>query len=393
MLFLLENLNGYALVEKISNDKNMVTNTEDLNLRSLYKYKTRKEALKSTEKLIQGKFTKNLKKFLLNNVRKEDSLIVGDTKLKIEINKNLGHKFCLNIEVKSNFREIREYFVKIWETNNPCINKDNIISISHLIYSRKLKITGSKIDTMIIYANKIFDEIEKEINFFSIRLREWYSWHFPELCNLVRDNLVYAKLISKIETRVHLKSVDISDIVDSETANKIRELSELSLGSDFSSDDLESVLCLSTQIISLSCFKEILKNYIKSRMYTVAPNLTATVGERIGAKLISHVGSLVNLSKYPASTIQIFGAEKALFRAKKDKKPTPKFGIIYNSSIVTIASNKNKGKIGRMVSGKIALSARMDALGELKQGGSLGLKNKIKIEQRLKQLESFERKI
>jgi nucleolar protein 58 len=122
-------------------------------------------------------------------------------------------------------------------------------------------------------------------------------------------------------------------------------------------------------------------------MAAIAPNLTQLVGELVGAKLISHSGSLMNLAKQPASTIQILGAEKALFRALKTKKSTPKYGLIYNASIVGQANNKLKGKISRTLANKAALCVRSDALGE-GQDGSLGTKNRSYLEGRLKLLES-----
>jgi nucleolar protein 58 len=122
-------------------------------------------------------------------------------------------------------------------------------------------------------------------------------------------------------------------------------------------------------------------------MAAVAPNLTQLVGELVGAKLISHSGSLMNLAKQPASTIQILGAEKALFRALKTKKNTPKYGLIYNASIVGQAKNQLKGKISRTLANKCALCVRFDALGE-GEDGALGTKNRSYLEGRLKLLES-----
>lgn len=83
-------------------------------------------------------------------------------------------------------------------------------------------------------------------------------------------------------------------------------------------------------------------------MQALAPNLTALVGELVGARLIAHAGSLMNLAKSPGSTIQILGAEKALFRALKTKHDTPKYGLIYHASLIGQATGKNKGKIARM---------------------------------------------
>lgn len=104
--------------------------------------------------------------------------------------------------------------------------------------------------------------------------------------------------------------------------------------------------------------------YLRERMQAVAPNLQALIGEIVGSKLIAHAGGLTNLSKYPASTIQILGAEKALFRALKTKGKTPKYGLIFNSTFIGRAGTKNKGKISRYLANKCAIAARVDSFSE-----------------------------
>ena len=118
----------------------------------------------------------------------------------------------------------------------------------------------------------------------------------------------------------------------------------------------------------------------------MAPNLTILVGELVEARLISHAGFLINLAKHPASAVQILGAEKALFRALKSKKDTPKYGLIYHAQLVGQSSTRNKGKMSRMLAVKASLATRVDALGE---GGSfdLGAEHKAKLEARLRILE------
>ncbi len=121
-------------------------------------------------------------------------------------------------------------------------------------------------------------------------------------------------------------------------------------------------------------------------MNAIAPNLTVMVGELVGARLIAHAGSLMALAKHPASTVQILGAEKALFRALKTKHDTPKYGLIYHASLVGQATPKLKGKVSRMLAAKTALSIRMDALGD-SEGATIGFEGREKVELRLRQLE------
>src|SRR6202030_1234646 len=117
-----------------------------------------------------------------------------------------------------------------------------------------------------------------------------------------------------------------------------------------------NITALADQVISIGDYRAELYEYLKNRMNTIAPSLTAMVGELVGARLIAHAGSLMNLAKHPASTVQILGAEKALFRALKTKTDTPKYGLIYHASLVGQAGPKLKGKIARMVATKASIS-------------------------------------
>ena len=176
------------------------------------------------------------------------------------------------------------------------------------------------------------------------------------------------------------------------------------MGTEISQSDLDNILLLVDQIISLSEYRAQLYNYLCSRMRSIAPNLTTLVGELVGARLIAHAGNLVNLAKQPASTIQILGAEKALFRALKTKHDTPKYGLIFHASLVGQASLKNRGKIARTLAAKSALSLRYDALVGLTtrsgdsanvemedadiDGPTVGIKYREKVERRLRILEN-----
>lgn len=121
-------------------------------------------------------------------------------------------------------------------------------------------------------------------------------------------------------------------------------------------------------------------------MMAIAPNVTVMVGELIGARLIAHAGSLLNLAKHAASTVQILGAEKALFRALKSRRDTPKYGLIYHASLVGQTSPKHKGKISRMLAAKTVLAIRYDAFGE-DSSSAMGVENRAKLEARLRTLE------
>merc|ERR1712129_520642 len=128
--------------------------------------------------------------------------------------------------------------------------------------------------------------------------------------------------------------------------------------------DITNIKHLCQQVIEIQEYRGQLYEYLKNRMLAIAPNLTVLVGELVGARLIAHAGSLMNLAKHPASTVQILGAEKALFKALKTKHDTPKYGLIYHAQLVGQASSKMKGKVSRMLAAKAALACRVDALGD-----------------------------
>merc|ERR1712021_184518 len=149
-----------------------------------------------------------------------------------------------------------------------------------------------------------------------------------------------------------------------EIAAEVREAAEISMGTEILPEDEMHLKTLANQVVQIGLYRQNLAEYLKNRMTAVAPNLTQLVGELVGAKLISHSGSLMILAKQPASTIQILGAEKALFRALKTKSDTPKYGLIYHASLIGQASPKNKGKISRVLAAKASLGIRVDALSD-----------------------------
>merc|ERR1711937_859945 len=159
------------------------------------------------------------------------------------------------------------------------------------------------------------------------------------------------------------------------------------MGTEISETDIAHVGELCDQVVSISEYRAQLFEYLCNRMQAVAPNLTVLVGELVGARLIAHAGSLMSLAKQPASTVQILGAEKALFRALKTKHETPKYGLIYHASLVGQAQPKNRGKISRVLAAKTSLAIRVDALGETSDV-TIGHTARQKVEDRLRSLEN-----
>ena len=274
------------------------------------------------------------------------------------------------------------------------------LGLSHSLSRHKLKFSPDKVDTMIVQAIALLDDLDKELNTYAMRVKEWYGWHFPEMGRIVNDNLAYARVILSMGMRTSAAKADLAEILPEEIEGAVKAAAEVSMGTEMTIEDLENIQALAEQVVSFTEYRQQLSGYLSARMAAIAPNLTALVGDLVGARLIAHAGSLMNLAKSPASTIQILGAEKALFRALKTKHDTPKYGLIYHASLIGQATGKNKGKIARMLATKAALGLRVDALAEWSAEGegnadlvteeekaALGVENRLKIERRLASLE------
>jgi nucleolar protein 58 len=369
---------------------------EMLKLKKFVKFDSAATALEEAASLKEGKVPELLTQ-LLDDLKSEKkaSLAVADMKLGTAIS-NLP---SLNISPVSGsntmdlFRGIRGQLANLI----PGLVEENFdrmaLGLSHSMSRHKLKFSADKVDSMIIQAIKLLDDLDKELNVYAMRTKEWYGWHFPEMAKILNDNLAYARVILAVGMRTSIADSDLSEILPEEIEVSIKAAAEISMGTEITEEDLENIKLLADQVIVYQNYRAQLSSYLESRMRAIAPNLTALVGYLVGARLIAHAGSLISLAKSPGSTIQILGAEKALFRALKTKHDTPKYGLIYHSSLIGQATGRNKGKIARMLSAKAALGLRVDALGEAEddedeeERAILGLSNRIKLENHLRKLE------
>merc|ERR1712179_411976 len=181
-------------------------------------------------------------------------------------------------------------------------------------------------------------------------------------------------------------------VLPEEVEEKVKRAAEISMGTEIADLDLVNISHLCEEIVEMSDYRGQLWSYLKNRMIAIAPNLTILVGELVGARLISHAGSLMNLAKHPASTVQILGAEKALFKALKTKHDTPKYGLIYHAQLVGQTTTALKGKVSRMLAAKASLACRVDAFSEDTTSSiEIGTEQRLKVEARINQLEGGNR--
>ncbi|MEM2589109.1 MAG: C/D box methylation guide ribonucleoprotein complex aNOP56 subunit [Candidatus Bathyarchaeia archaeon] len=249
----------------------------------------------------------------------------------------------------------------------------------------KLKVKGAveKRDLLIAQAIQTLDDLDKTINLFMSRVREWYGIHFPELDRLLEKHETYARLVVNIGKREGFTIEKLEkEGLPKQKVEQIANVAKSSMGADLSEEDLAQVQALSRTVLGLYNLREAVEKYIDTAMEEVAPNIKALTGALLGARLIALAGGLINLAKMPASTLQVLGAEKALFRSLKTGTKPPKHGIIFQHPYLHEAKKWQRGKIARALAGKLAIAARTDVFG----GRYIGEELKADLEKRVEEI-------
>ena len=256
------------------------------------------------------------------------------------------------------FRKMLMYF-KNFQFFNDFYNKN--------IQITKLDVKNSvSNDTLLIQAIKSIDELDKAINLLVKRLREWYDLYNPEFSRSVADHESFIESILENEKIALLKKIGV-EIEDS-------------IGADFNRENLEPIKNLAQKIHDLYILRKRHLEYISSLMDQYCSNLKAVCEVMIAAKLLEHAGSLKRLSEMPASTIQILGAEKALFRHMKTGAKPPRHGVIVSHPLIARATEKMHGKVARTLADKISIAAKVDYF----HGKFIGSKLREELEEKFK---------
>ena len=326
-------------------------------------FKSSTNALDNINAVSEGILHDDLKLFLDTNVPKSKKnnvlLGIGDTRISNTIQESTGIKCTANEAVTEIIRGLRLHFSKLVRGLSPQAEAKAQLGLGHSYCRAKVKFNVHRSDNMIIQSIALLDQLDKDVNTFSMRVKEWYSYHFPELVKIVTDNYMYCRLVKEIGNRKDMQP-DIEEkleqiTMDSAVATTILTASKQSMGMDVSAIDLMNIQAFCQRVLSLTDYRKGLVEYLHKRMHSVAPNLSTLIGDVVGARLISHAGSLTSLAKYPASTVQILGAEKALFRALKSRGNTPKYGLIFHSTYIGRAASANKGRISRYLANKCSI--------------------------------------
>src|SRR6266481_6343219 len=229
--------------------------------------------------------------------------------------------------------------------------------------------TGTKRDLYAIQTVRCIEDLDKVLNLLAGRIREWYGLHFPELDRLVEKHDSYIRLVHSLGSRESFSFDALAKLgIPQDKATQISASAEKSSGAEMSGTDLEWLREVCGTVLELYGLREAAEKYTDKIMGEVAPNMTTVLGAVLSAKLISMAGGLENIAKMPSSTLQVLGAEKALFRTLKTAARPPKHGIIFQYAPIHQSPKWLRGKIARAVAGKLAIAARMDVYG----GGDKG---------------------
>ena len=280
----------------------------------------------------------------------ENKIIIETTKRKSQYKELENYE---NIETESPNKggeHLRSHLDEVFKEIGFEKSEEDIIEYYERLAIEQIKQSSQEEDKLLIQAINSVDDIDESISKLVERIRDWYTIYFPEM-DTIGSNETYIKLIALSENR--------EDIMEN-FKDQFSEDIDYSSGADIEEDDLKMLKSFAESIYSLQKSRKELETYIDSKMEAIAPNLRDLLGATLGAKLIAHIGSIKRLATYPASVIQIMGAEKAIFRHLKTGERPPKHGLIFQHPSVRGAKWWNRGKIARNLALKITLAVRKD---------------------------------
>lgn len=304
--------------------------------------------------VLEGNLVSEEQSLLKRMVKNHDEVVV-ETEISLSKYRSLKDSSKFKFETPNKAGEyLRTFMDKVLIETDYIQTEEELKEIVHEI---SLNITRTRLheaskaeDLVLIQAINALDELDETTSKLAERLREWYSIHLPEL-DKIKSHEYYVKLVAKYGDK---DSIISSGLEESDL--KI----ETSIGADLEESDILMLKELASSIKSLQATKKSLNEYIDGKMGELAPNLKDLVGASLGAKLIAHVGGLKRLALLSSGTIQVLGAEKALFRHLKTGERPPKHGLIYQHPEVRGAKYWLRGKIARALASKISLAVRKD---------------------------------
>jgi nucleolar protein 56 len=252
--------------------------------------------------------------------------------------------------------------------------------ISLILARRDVGKALSEREATVIKAIQTLEGLDRALNILSGKLREWYGLHFPELDRLIADHETYSALVGILGDRERMREIPEGIGLDDRVRGELARASSASIGAQLSAEDIEPIRGLAQNLKALYEYRRELEKYISETTLEVAPNLSEIAGPILAARLIERAGGLRRLSMMPSGTIQLLGAEKAMFRALKTRSKPPKHGLIFQHPVVHSSPRGARGVSARVLASQLAVAARADAL----TGNYIGEGLRKRLEERLK---------
>ena len=279
--------------------------------------------------------------------------------------KDMGFKIVSsheNVIIDQFFQTIVEHIINTGLFKNEKAYQSFLRKVAILVTRDRVRSAAEKRDKLIVHAIETIDDIDKTLNLFIGRLREFYGMHFPELGDSIDNHYTFALIVSKTGNRKNITEKFLTDELNFPKNKAIEILSsrEKTMGSNLMEQDIKIIQEQAQTVVDLYQRRNALEKWMEEAMKTTAPNICGVVGPLLGARLISIAGGLKDLAISPSSKIQVLGAEKALYRTIKTGAPPPKHGLIFQDPRINQAKWWLRGKIARIISGRISIAARMD---------------------------------
>jgi nucleolar protein 56 len=270
--------------------------------------------------------------------------------------------------IRQNLRKlaVEKAFVKDQSEFNQFLTKVNIA-----LTKAEIK-KAVKRDSLVVQVNGAIEELDKAINILTERLREFFSLHFPEMDRIVSNHEKYARIVEKFGSREKIEDPELKRFV------------KRSMGIDLKKEDIDALQKFASQILELYKLRKSLEDYLDNLLKEVAPNFRALAGSKIAGKLIAQAGGLDKLAKMPSSTIQLLGAEKALFRHLHGRGKSPKHGVISSHPLLQNAPKNMKGKVARLIASKLSIAAKIDNFSKKNQSAKLKSELEKKVKETMK---------
>ncbi|MHA1231206.1 MAG: C/D box methylation guide ribonucleoprotein complex aNOP56 subunit [Candidatus Helarchaeota archaeon] len=308
------------------------------------------------------------------NPKMDDTIIVEDSDLAYYL-KNLNYEVITQIPSKGG-KYIRKNLIQLLidanYINNESEYSEFINKINSILTRKKISEASEKKDKLLCQTIEAIDQINKYVNALSERLHEWYGLHFPELGKLISNHNTYCKLVAKLGNRENFTAEALKEFrLSDEKIQDIINSAKNSMGANLKEVDMEQIRNFAQMVCQIYELRANLSDYLTDGMNKIAPNMSALIGPILAARLISMAGGLEELAKKPSSTIQVMGAEQALFRSLRTGSKPPKHGLIFHWEGIHGAPWWLRGKISRALAGKLSIASRLDAYSAEDHGDEL----------------------